>query len=152
MTKDNYFEKIIFCSNVFINVRKLVIIDGREPFSVYKGMAPMVSLYAAIRPKKWILAVYQNKTRMKSITVDENIIESDVTINFLHLPILHASYNGDELLIDRINLTTLGFDLVGDQSGMRLGGLLVSNSSFENTEIGISIDSKSTNAAHQLVR
>lgn len=87
------------------------------------------------------LVIGNNHSGVKeAAVVNQDIISGEVEVRFLDMPVLCVKRKSQtEVKIYRLNLNVFGFSIVGDESGMRIGGLEFKNNVFRDIDAGIVI-------------
>lgn len=138
------YEKVIFCSNVLINVRYFIDDNGFFPLFIGKGAIPKIWIFAKQQAKEPIVVVNNSisKIAMLSVNIDDDnkklsIVLNDTLKKILILQIDYSSMNAID--IENINLQPIGYNIRGDKGSLNVGETNVSRNTIKNANIFLSV-------------
>lgn len=126
-------HEVNFCSNLLIDVFAPFGINDKAPILIGNGEVPVIWLYAPDQYNTWLPIVEKNKSKLKTLKVEENKIHRTVRVSFNRITIIEAQMlaNGSCVVIS-LDLRPIGLLIYGNQNELKIG-----ESKFQrNTMIG----------------
>jgi len=134
-------NKVELCSNTILGGCQLFLLGNAVPLLVGAGgQAPRIWLQAISDPDtRDFLPVVQD-SRSVHPAVNVNIDGGSILILVDRHTVLDAESIGEsDVLIKEIDLRPLGLNVYGNQSGLKLGGMQLSNNTMSGVEVAFSL-------------
>lgn len=133
------YDKVIFCSNILINVRYIFNDNEFFPLLIGKGSIPKIWMYAKDSNKKSIMLIEKSISFFPTISVninDDNKKLSVVINEKINLiTILEIDYSSKmDIMVEQVNLQPIGYNIVGNKSSLHVGNNTVSGNTLQNVQ------------------
>ena len=133
------YESINFCSNILMNVRYLINDKDFYPLLIGKGAIPKVWIFAKDQNNRPTELVNKSisKVALISVNIDDDggkiaIVMNEKANNTVLLEIDYSSK--ESIVIERINLQPIGYDITGDGNSLRVGNSNVARNTLQNVQ------------------
>jgi hypothetical protein len=144
---DDYipFNHLTICSNIIINGKIIVEIDGNVPLLIGKGELPLVWLRVMVSPNEWKYVVERNVSLNQNINVELSKINNAVKIVYrdkykIVKTIVNVIKNTEnDVIVDEMDLRPVGLTIYGDKDELHIGTNTLKNNTFSNIHTMIKI-------------
>ena len=140
---DDYiaFERLLFCSNILVNVKVPIVIKEQFPLLIGAGApVPLIWLYATKKGKEWLPVVEKNRPVNKNYLVNFLNDGASVQVVLGNTLIIQAARLSEKTArADLLDLRPLGIDIRGNQTGLQVGQNMLSHNEFQNLNAMIAI-------------
>ena len=134
-------NKVELCSNIILGGSQLFLLGNTVPLLVGAGgQAPRIWLQAISDPdtREFIPVVQDSRSVHPAVNV--SIDGSSILISIDRHTVVDAQSVGESYVrIKEIDLRPLGLNVYGNQSGLKLGGMQLSNNTMSGVEVAFSL-------------
>ena len=134
-------DQIVLCSNTILGGSQLFLLGNTPPLLVVAGgQAPRIWLQAISDPdtKSFIPIVQDSRSIHPAVNV--SVDGSSIVIIVGDYTVLKAVSLGESsVTVNEIDLRPLGLNVYGDHSGLKLGGMQLSNNTMSGVGVAFSL-------------
>ena len=126
------FEKLTFCSNILIGVRAIFKVGENEPLIIGKGLKlPAIWLKTKTKDDTWISVVERSISLHSQIKIINDMDKNTTIIKTGTITILKAMQVGSNCIVEELNLTPIGLNIIGDSHALKVGESVFEGNTFK---------------------
>lgn len=136
-------QSVRLFSNIIENVRVLFLVDRHVPILIgEKAGKPRVWLTAPVRTKsngtRWLPLVRNNLAVHPAVVVSVAADGETVTVKNAGTKVLEVHAQVQDLNVSSLDLRPLGLTIYGDEDGLHVGGMRLTENRFSNLGVLVS--------------
>ena len=133
------YSKVVFCSNILLNVRYIINDNKFYPLLVGKSTIPKVWIYAKDKKNRSIELVAKSISKFPLISVnidnDKKILSVVMSEKANKIVLLEINYiSENSISIEKINLQPIGYNVTGDEQSLHVGNSNISRNTLNNVQ------------------
>lgn len=133
------------CSNTLVDVRVPIMVDQVPVFRLAYGKLPLVWLRAPADTKGevWIEVVSESRSQYPNVTVETDTEASLIRIKVVgHEVLAVATVSETKAKVSLIDFSVFGIPVVGNESGLQIGGNSLVGNVFAGSAVGFHLSLK----------
>jgi hypothetical protein len=134
-------NKVKLCSNTILGGSQLFLLGNTVPLLVGEGrQSPRIWLQAISDPatREFLTVVEDSRSMHPAVNVSVNGSSISILVN-RHIVLKAKSFGNSDVVINEIDLRPLGLNVHGDQSGLSLGGMQLSNNTMSGVGVAFAL-------------